>query len=79
MATYLDEEGQPQWYPATIVEFRPHATKYFYVAHFDADGVDFKFGFPEDGVRMLPESVTHCMCPRCTLLDHAGRDLSQPL
>ena len=75
MATYLNVDGEEQWYPATIIEHRPAATKYPYISHFEADGVEFKFGFPEDGVRLLVERVSHCMCPRCTLLDPAGRKL----
>ena len=28
MATFLDEEGDVQWYPAVIVEYRPNARIY---------------------------------------------------
>ena len=72
MATFLDEEGAVQWYPAVIVEYRPNARIYHYVVHFDADGEDILVGLPDDGVQLLTATATHCMCPRC-LLSHPVR------
>ncbi len=73
MATFLDEEGAVQWYPAVIVEYRPNARIYHYVVHFDADGEEILVGLPDDGVQLLTATATHCMCPRCLLSHPQGQ------
>jgi hypothetical protein len=40
MVTYPDEQGEAQWYPVLIVEYRPRARMYHFVVHFEQDGVD---------------------------------------
>ena len=54
MATYDDEDGEMQWYPATIVAYRPNARIYFFTLHFDADGVEIFVGLPDETVELLP-------------------------
>ena len=76
MATYLDEEGTSQWYPALIVEHRPRARIYRYLIHFDADGVEILVGLPDDTVQLLATTATHCKCPRCLLSNQEGRPLA---
>ena len=56
-----------QWYPATVVMYRPRATTYNYLIHFD-DGWRSLVGLPDPSVRLLRERVTHCMCARCCTL-----------
>ena len=74
MATYPDEEGEPQWYPATIdVAYRPNARIYFFTVHFDADGIEILVGLPDDTVELLTATSTHCRCPRCLLASAGGR------
>ena len=75
MATYEDEEGETQWYPATIVAHRPNARKYFFTVHYDADGIEIFVGLPDETVELLSATVTHCRCPRCLLADAGGRRL----
>ena len=76
MATYLDEEGVSQWYPALIVEYRPDAHIYKHMIHYDADGEEVLVGFPDPTVQLLTTSVTHCKCARCLLSDPEGRRLT---
>ena len=64
MATYLDEEGNSQWYPALIVEHRPRARIYRYVIHFDADGEEILVGLPDDTVQLLTTTATHTASAR---------------
>ena len=61
-----DEDGGVLTKPATIVELRPRATKYPYLAHLE-DGTEFVFGLPDEGVNLLAKSVTYCRCRRCML------------
>ena len=75
MATYDDEDGEMQWYPATIVAYRPNARIYFFTLHFDADGVEIFVGLPDETVELLTETVTHCRCPRCLVTDTKGLQL----
>ena len=75
MATFRDEEGVEQWYPAVIVEYRPRARIYRYVIHFDADGEEVLVGLPDDTVQLLTTTVDRCKCPRCLLSDQEGRSL----
>ena len=75
MATYEDEDGETQWYPATIVAYRPNARIYFFTLHFDADGVEIFVGLPDETVELLTETVTHCRCPRCLVADTQGVQL----
>ena len=75
MATYPDEEGEPQWYAATIVAYRPNARIYFFTLHFDADGIEIFVGLPDDTVELLTATSTHCRCPRCLLAGAEGRQL----
>ena len=70
-----DEDGEMQWYPATIVAYRPNARIYFFTLHFDADGVEIFVGLPDETVELLTETSTHCRCPRCLLAGVAGREL----
>ena len=73
-----DEDGGVLTQPATIVELRPRATKYPYLAHLE-DGTEFFFGLPDyEGVHLLAESVTHCRCRRCMLASAEGRPLTAP-
>ena len=51
------------WYAGTLVMFRPHATTYNYLLHFD-DGWRSLVGLPDESVRGLSEQVTHGMCER---------------
>ena len=46
-------EGEPQWYAATIVAYRPNARIYFFTLHFDADGIEIFVGLPDDTVELL--------------------------
>ena len=64
MATYLDEEGNSQWYPALIVEHRPRARIYRYVIHFDADGEEILVGLPDDTVQLLTTTAIHTASAR---------------
>ena len=75
MATYPDEDGEPQWYAATIAAHRPRARVYHFTLHFDADGVEINVGLPDETVELLTQRVTHCRCPRCLLADANGRQL----
>ena len=75
MATYEDEDGETQWYAATIVAYRPNARIYFYTLHFDADGVEIFVGLPDDTIQLREERVTHCRCPCCLLDGSDGRRL----
>ena len=73
IATFTDEDVDEaeQWYPATVVMYRPRATTYNYLIHFD-DGWRSLVGLPDPSVRLLRERVTHCMCARCTLVSASG-------
>ena len=73
MATFTDEDVDdvPQWYPATIVMYRPAASTYNYLLHFD-DGWPSLVGLPDASVRLLSESVPRCMCARCLLTSEQG-------
>ena len=72
-----DEDEGVLTKPATVVELRPRATKYPYLAHLE-DGTEFVFGLPDNGVHLLAESVTHCRCRRCMLASAEGRPLTTP-
>eukprot|EP00312_Isochrysidales_sp_CCMP1244_P031891 CAMPEP_0202803306 /NCGR_PEP_ID=MMETSP1388-20130828/103071_1 /ASSEMBLY_ACC=CAM_ASM_000864 /TAXON_ID=37098 /ORGANISM="Isochrysis sp, Strain CCMP1244" /LENGTH=405 /DNA_ID=CAMNT_0049473297 /DNA_START=110 /DNA_END=1329 /DNA_ORIENTATION=+ len=74
MATYLDEYGETQWYPATIVQHRPRPTKYHFVVHYDA-GEEILVGLPDDSVRLMEARVSHCKCARCCLAGPEGLKL----
>ena len=73
MATFLDEDVDdvPQWYPATLVMYRPAATMYNYLLHFD-DGWHSLVGLPDASVRLLSERVVRCTCARCMLASEDG-------
>ena len=58
----------------TLVMFRPHATTYNYLLHFD-DGWRSLVGLPDESVRVLSAHVTHCMCARCVLSSPHGEPL----
>ena len=76
MATFLDEEGVSQWYPALIVEYRPPPARiYRYVVHFEADGEEILVGLPDETVQLLTTTATRCRCPRCLVSDPEGRSL----
>lgn len=74
MATYLDQYGETQWYPATIVQHRPRATKYHFVVHYD-EGEEILVGLPDDSVRLMEARVSHCKCARCCLSGPEGLKL----
>ena len=75
LVTYPDEQGETQWYPALIVEYRPRARMYHYVIHFEQDGVEILVGLPDESVQLAEDSTTHCRCPRCLLASADGREL----
>ena len=78
MATFLDEEGESQWYPALIVEHRPDAPELRFVIHFEEDGVEIEADLPDETVQLLAGSATHCECPTCTEDEPEGRKLCLP-
>jgi len=74
-ATFLDEDGVSQWYPALIVEYRPEAEELKYVIHFDEDGEEIEADLPDESVQLLMSTATHCKCPTCIEADQKGRRL----
>ena len=70
LATFTDEDA-PQWYPATLVMYRPKATSYNFLMHFD-DGWQSLVGLPDPSVRLLREKVQYCTCERCMLVSDMG-------
>ena len=75
MVTYPDEQGEAQWYPALIVEYRPRARMYHFVVHFEEDGVEILVGLPDESVELAEATETHCQCPRCLITYPDGREL----
>ena len=77
-ATFTDEDVDetPQWYPATLVMYRPYAPTYNYLLHFD-DGWPSLVGLPDPSVRVMSARVTHCTCDRCTLVAPVGELLGR--
>ena len=73
LALFKDEDVDetPQWYPGTLVMYRPMAPTYNYLLHFD-DGWRSLVGLPDQSVRLLDERVTRCVCDRCTLTSREG-------
>ena len=66
LATFLDEDGAAQWYPALIVGYRPKAAELKFVIHFDEDGEEIEADLPDGSVQLLAGRATHCHCPTCT-------------
>ena len=60
-----------RWYPATLVMYRPAATTFNYLMHFD-DGWRSLVGLPDDSVRLLSTRVSRCTCERCMLASADG-------
>ena len=75
LATFLDEDGEAQWYPAIIVKYRPRATELKFEIHFTEDGVDIDADLPDDSIKLLTSTSTHCRCPECTRREPGGKKL----
>ena len=73
MATFTDEDvdDTPQWYPATLVMYRPLDSTFQYLMHFD-DGWRTLVGLPDASVHLLEAHVTHCTCAHCLLTSNDG-------
>jgi len=74
-ATFLDEDGLSQWYPAVVVEHRPAAEELRFVIHFEEDGVEIEADLPDETIVLLAGSTTHCECPTCSERNPKGRRL----
>ena len=59
------KDAQPSnFYPATIVNFNGLARATRHLIHFD-DGVIERVGLPDDGIKIMTETVKECPCSKC--------------
>lgn len=64
-ATFLDEDGVAQWYPALVIKYRPDEAELQFVIHFDEDGEEIEADLPDETIKLLMSTATHCKCPTC--------------
>ena len=75
-ASFLDDHDVAQWYMGLVVEFKPQNRIYRHVIHCDTDGFELPIGLPDDTVRLLTATATHCKCRRCLLTHPDGMSLA---
>ena len=73
----VEEREDSDFYPATIVAYKASNRKFKYVIHFDdmfsSGKTSEKVGLPDEGIRIMTETVSVCACPSCTTRAPAGK------